>query len=775
MNIEQDHRYQRYMDQGHSAAWEQEWSKAAEFYLQALNQKPDDVKALNSLALAMFEMREFDEALELYLQAAKIAPTDPIPLEKCVTLYENAGNLESAAEMAVRAAELYLKRKEVNRAIQNWSRAVSLVPEHLRAHSRLAIVFERLGRKPQAAREYLHIASLLQHGGDQSKAIDAVNRALKVDPENSEAMQALTMLRDGALLPKPARPRGGTGPIQANSDKPQLVKPQEADTMPMNPVEQAKKTALGILAELFFDQPLDDVEEETVNRRGFQSIVSGTGPLFAKKVDRNKIMLHLNQAVDSQLSGDLAQAAVELKRAVDAGLDNRAAFFQLGVLGFEANRLESAVRHLQRAVQHPDFALGSRLLLGNSFLQMGRTQDAAVEFMEALKLADVDIVASDDADGLRQLYDPLIEAQSQDGNTQHQKELCESISKMLMRDDWQNYLRQFRSQSMDDLADGQVMPLAEVLTETRSSEVVVAISNVRKLARKGQPHAAIEEAFYALEHAPAYLPLHITIGDLLMAQDLTQEAIDKFLVVARSYSVRGETSRAIDMLRRVVDLSPMDLDARNRLIDQLIDRGTSDEAVEEYLKLAEVYYSLADLTNSRKAYTKALRLAQISDLDKNWQVRVLHRIADIDIQSLNWRQAAQIFKEVVSIKLDDQKAYGGLVDLNLRLGEGRQAIQELDNYIRYMKTSGRLPDAVRFLEKLVEEHPQQIAIRRRLGEINSLVGNPNEAVKHLEVARELYTRSGDRMGAVAVLQQIIELNPPNVTEFQQELDKLKSN
>ena len=775
MNIEQDHRYQRYMDQGHSAAWEQDWQKAAELYLQALNQKPDDVKAINSLALAMFEIREYDDALKLYLQAAKIAPKDPIPLVQSATLYEFAGKHQAAAEMAVRAAELYLKRKEIDRAIENWSRAVSLYPEHLRAHSRLAIVFERLGRKPQAAREYLHIASLVQHSGDISKAIDAVNRALKVDPNNSEAQQALVMLRDGILLPKPARPRGGTGPIKLPKDQRQLKAPEETGTVCLDPIEESKKKALEILAGLFFDQPLDDDISDDSSRRGFQSIVSGTGPLFAKKIDRSKIMLHISQAVDSQLRDDFAQAAEELKRAIDAGLDNMAAYFQLGLLRYEANRLESAVRHLQRAVQHPDFSLGSRLLLGDSYLQMGRTQEAAVEYMEALKLADSAIVSSGQTDSLRQLYDPLIEAQAQDANDVQQKELSQSISKMLMRENWRDHLKQFRSQSLANYDESQLVPLAEVLTETRSSEVVVAMSNVRQLALKGQPHAAIEEAFYALEYAPTYLPLHITIGELLLAQDLTPEANDKFLVVARSYSVRGETGRAIDMLRRVVNLSPMDLDARNRLIDQLINRGTSDEAVDEYIKLAEVYYSLADLTNARKAYAKALRLAQISDLETNWQVRVLHRIADIDIQSLNWRQALNIFQEVVKIKPDDQKAYSILIDLNFRLGEGGQAIKKLDNYIQYMHKNNRVPEAIQFLENQLEERPQQAAIRRRLGETYNLVGNLVEAVRQLDMTREIFMETGDRVGAIAVVQRIVALNPPDVEEYRQTLERLQSN
>lgn len=346
---------------------------------------------------------------------------------------------------------------------------------------------------------------------------------------------------------------------------------------------------------------------------------------------------------------------------------------------------------------------------------------------------------------------------------------------MLMRNDWRNHLQQFRSQSMADFDDSQLTPLAEVLTETRSSQVVVAMSNVRKLARGGKPHAAVEEAFYALEHAPTYLPLHIMIGELLLAQDLVPEAIEKFTVVANSYSVRGEAGRAIDMLHRVVDLSPMDLKARNSLIDQLITRGTSDEAVNEYIKLAEVYYSLADLTNARKAYAKGLRLAQISELDVSWQVRVLHRIADIDIQSLNWRQALQIYQEISKIKPDDQKSMGSLLDLNFRLGESDQAIRELDKYIQFMNANNQIAEATQYLEKLVEERPQYAAIHRRLGEEYYLAGNLDQAVSELNETREILMETGDRMGAMAAVQRIIEFHPPDVEKYQKLLIRLKSN
>ena len=69
------------------------------------------------------------------------------------------------SKIAIKAAELYLNTGDVEKAIENWSRAVVINPESVVAHSRLAVVYERLRRIPQAVREYLHLASLMQHSG----------------------------------------------------------------------------------------------------------------------------------------------------------------------------------------------------------------------------------------------------------------------------------------------------------------------------------------------------------------------------------------------------------------------------------------------------------------------------------------------------------------------------------------------------------------------------------------------------------------------------------
>ena len=44
-------RFQTLMNQGHSAAWDQDWDKASEFYRQALEEIPD-----HPMAVSLYEV-----------------------------------------------------------------------------------------------------------------------------------------------------------------------------------------------------------------------------------------------------------------------------------------------------------------------------------------------------------------------------------------------------------------------------------------------------------------------------------------------------------------------------------------------------------------------------------------------------------------------------------------------------------------------------------------------------------------------------------------------
>jgi len=769
---EREKRYQEAIKQGHSAAWDQDWERAATYYRQALAEQHEDPKALTNLALALFKLQDYEEALQLYTQLIKKNPTDPVPLEKAAILYEILGKPEVGSTIAVRTAELYLKSGDIEKAIENWTRALGMNPENLAAHSRLALVYERMKRVSQAVREYLHIASLMQHAGERNKAAQALNRALSLAPNHDEVHQALAMLRENVLLPKPTRPQKGTGPIR-ESQVPMLDVPKEKPEKALTPIEEAEEKALAALASLFFDQDNEDRIAQPTRSGGLQSIVDGTGIVLSKGVDHTQLRLHLGQAVEYLTSGNSEGATVELERVTEIGLNHPAAFFQLGLLRLESDRLESALRSFRRSVGHSDYALGSRLLMAAAYRMKEQVKLASIEYLEALSLADSLIVPSQYADGLRQLYEPLIETHKQTGSDQQSAQICKTISDILERPQWLHYLQNIRTELLPN-NDDHPSPLAEVLTEASSSQVVVAMSQIRQLVREGRIQAAFEEALFALQDAPTYLPLHIAIGDLLISSNQMQVAIEKFTVIARSYSVRGEVDRAIDMLHRVVDMSPMDFDLRNQLIDLLIANDKPADVLEELMKLAELQYSLAELSEARKTYARTLRYVRQSSLHERQQVRILHRIADIDMQMLNWRQALTLYQQICTIQPDDLNANQSLIDLNFRLGERAQAIGSLESFVRTLSKSGRSGDAIKILEKLENDWPQQAMIKNYLADQYKAEGRTQDALEKLDAAGDILLEAGNRESAIQVILKIIDLNPPNIEKYQQLLRDIQS-
>ncbi len=763
-------RFQQAMNKGHSAAWDQAWNEAADFYRQALEEFPDNTKALTSLGLALYQLQANEEALKVYRQAAAISPSDPMPLEKVAEIYEKMNNLNQAAETLLAVAELYARARDINKAIEAWSNVIIIKPESVLARSRLALVYEHLGRKQQAVNEYLVVASLFQHGGEVHKAVQAVTHAIQLVPESAEANQALAMLKMGQLLPKPPRARGMTGPLPTSAPQ-QIEAPKEARDANLDPIAEAKHKALATLAGIVFEETSEDQETQAA-RRGLGAIVKGTGMLSVQS-DHTKIMLHLSQAVDLQSRDETAKVVGELERAIEAGLDHAAAYYDLGLLLSSGERLESAARNLQRSVRHPDFAMGSRLLLGQIHEKMGRTKEATIEYLEALKIADSMLIPSGQADELRQLYEPIIEAQNIQSNTDVQKRLCENIAGLLIRSKWQEQVDRARQQLPKGGDGSPPMPLAEFLTEARSSQVVESIAHIHQMARAGQYRTAMEEAFHALQFAPTYLSLHIYMGDLLIQQNRIPEAVEKFTVVAQSYSVRGESKRSSDLLRRVIDLSPMDMRARNRLIEQLMAQGRPDEAIGEYLKLADVYYSLADLAMARKTYQLALKLAQEANVNKAWKVKVLHRMADIDLQSLDWRQALRVFEQIRNFQPDDEKARAASIDLNLRLGQEAQAMVELDNYAAFLVNNKQSEQALRFVEHFVSENTRLPGPRRRLADLLRQSGRIAEAIEQLDIAGDILLEKGDKASAIETVMAILALNPPNAIEYQAVLTRLR--
>jgi tetratricopeptide (TPR) repeat protein len=767
-------KFQTLMNQGHSAAWDQDWDKAVELYHQALEEVPDHPTALASLGLAHFQQKQYDEALRLYQRVSALQPDDPMPFEKVARIYERTGLLTEAVQSFMQGAEMQLKSHDVDRAIDDFNNALLLTPENQTVHTRLAMIYDKLGRKDEAVAEYLATASLMQASGDSAKATQVVQYSLQLSPNNNDAKKALNMLKNNQTLAKPILKKESMGPVRMaqvkDLEESDALKAENAPTH-YDPITETRLRALKEMASLLFDQSEESQSTNQVSRRGIHALTRGTGGLNPEIAERARIQVHLSQAIDLQTSGQDEQAAAELDRAIDLGLNQSASFFVLGLL-LRKKDTKKALTFLQKSVKNPSYSLASYLLMAEVNEQANQFKEASVNYLQALRLADSETVPVEQSDELIQLYEPILDAHQRVTDTKDIRRLCSVINTQLMRPDWRDYLVAARHQLPPQPEGSPPLPLAEMFLESNSSQMIEAMITIKQLSSNGNYRSAMEEAYHALTIAPFYLPLHIQMGELLIAEGRIMEAVEKFLLVANSYNIRGETSQAVNLLRRVTKLAPMDLSVRGLLIELYKASGRLDDAIQQYMDLANVYYLLAELDLARQTYQSALSLSQQSSSTRQWAVQILNKLADIEMQSLDWKQAIRIFEQLRSLQPQEPGPRATLIDLHLQMSQSNTALSELDSYMKIMESADQFAKCSRFLDDLLDNHPAEMGIQKRMMDYYVSRQQTPKAIEKLDALAEKLLKSEDKQSTLATIKNILSLNPANANEYQKLYNEL---
>jgi len=77
-----------------------------------------------------------------------------------------------------------------------------------------------------------------------------------------------------------------------------------------------------------------------------------------------------------------------------------------------------------------------------------------------------------------------------------------------------------------------------------------------------------------------------------------------------------------------------------------------------------------------------------------------------------------------------------------------------------------------YLDKLVAEYPDRIYLRYKKAELHEKFGQIDLAIQEYDQIGELLLEAGDRQGAVDAIEQIITLDPPNKSKYQELIENL---
>jgi len=719
--------------------------KAIEEYELATAEFPDDVTARSGLAFAFYKAERLREALREYRKLCELRPYDPSPIEKVAEILEKLGRSSDAAEAWMSLASLGARQRDKRRALEAWQAAVRLEPTSKRARLALAEAYCGASRATEAAREQLEVARLFHEEGDATRALEHCQRSLELDRQNRGAK---------ALLERLASQTGAP-----------VAYPAAAMVEELGPVTEAVGRALAALAEDLLGEG-ELMPSPGVSRDKGASAAAGRG-------DRAELASPLARAIDLHARGLRKEALGYYEQVFDGGLARVEVLLGLGVLCGELSRWEEASRYLQGTLQSPDYALAGHLVLGQCHWALGKSNVALDHFLKALEIIDLAMLGDEHAEEARRAYERLAESGSSWGEGRGSEELVDSVLSLLAGEEWRGRIAEARRRVDSVAEEGSLPILPEVLYIPGGDEVVDTMIETRDYLRRGMPFSAVEECYRAIRLAPSYLPLHLRLAQIFAEQGKADEAVSKYTAVAESYLWKGDSDKAVYVYRKALAAAPMAISVREKLIDLLVGQGGIDQALDEYLALAESYYRLARVDSALSKYEEALALAARAKAPEAWRVGILHRVADLQMQRVHWSEAEGIYKKILTIAPDDEQAAYRLVELRYRLGHETQALTDLDDLIVRCGRRNEFQGLIKMLRELAASNPQDLSIRTRLSRIYIGLGMKAEAIAELDVIGELQLEAGRKAEAVRTLQTIIDLEPDEKDSYTQLLRELE--
>ncbi|HYH06637.1 MAG TPA: tetratricopeptide repeat protein [Thermoanaerobaculia bacterium] len=180
-------------------------------YERLLEDNPNDVNTLNRIGDLWVRINRNDEAVKVFSKIAshyskdgfflkaiaiykKINKLDPSQLDiyaKLADLYAKQGLAMEAKSQYQVLADYYLKHGDPGNALAIYRKISELDPQSINVHVKLADLYSQNNQTADALKEYDRVGRMLLKRGMLDEAQQVFRKALKIDPRNTELVDSL--------------------------------------------------------------------------------------------------------------------------------------------------------------------------------------------------------------------------------------------------------------------------------------------------------------------------------------------------------------------------------------------------------------------------------------------------------------------------------------------------------------------------------------------------------------------------------------------------------
>jgi pilus assembly protein FimV len=211
-------------------------------YERLLEDNPNDVNTLNRIGDLWVRINRNDEAVKVFSKIAehyskdgfflkaiaiykKINKLDPSKLDiyaRLADLYAKQGLAMEAKSQYQVLADFYLKHGEPGNALGIYKKISELDPNSINVHVKLADLYSQNNQTAEALKEYDRVGRMLLKRGMLDEAVQVFRKALKNDPKNTDLVDSLVTALLEAKDFENARQIVETA-LESNRDHPRLL------------------------------------------------------------------------------------------------------------------------------------------------------------------------------------------------------------------------------------------------------------------------------------------------------------------------------------------------------------------------------------------------------------------------------------------------------------------------------------------------------------------------------------------------------------------------
>jgi tetratricopeptide (TPR) repeat protein len=289
------------------------------------------------------------------------------------------------------------------------------------------------------------------------------------------------------------------------------------------------------------------------------------------------------------------------------------------------------------------------------------------------------------------------------------------------------------------------------------------LQTANQLAAKGQFDKAITEWKKLLTESPNDGAIHNNIGDLHIKRHATAEAIEAYLLAGTAFHAAGSALKAIAVYKKILKLDPSRYSVYQQLGDLNAERGLVNNAVSDYLTLSKLYLKDGRTREALAVYRKIVdldptnlnarqRLAELC-LQENFRddaVKAYFHLGKECVAQDQIEQAVKAYKTILKIDPGNAKAERLLKDPKTALQEVQAELSRrvggsespLEQAQRQME-SGEFDQAETVLSDLLSAQPGDPEVCRLLAMLHVKRGELAVALSEIQFLSEAAIRAED--------------------------------